>query len=655
MKNRILLAIALAGIVVACLLWAVGVRAARTEITRQASADPGPVSASPDSSPALAAERFPATSPERVAPTEDADAPESARSISSGVPFCGQLVDVRTGEPIPSAIAKADGLDGTCAAPTDEQGRFASDARLPNSFPEIHFFNAHDPHHIRTSPREELEWLGGESGFLARIRIGPTYRLRILGSGAVDAERWKLQMVESARGQPERAWGWIDVVPGEPRWARYDNPGPEPEEGSTVRIEVQNEAGTLRGSAGIVATVGVHPGLLEVGIDSSFARVLGRVVDSEGRPLSRAQVYAISRLGSPPAGVLWPTSQTDGEGRYAIGGLAPGSHWIHARPRRGEQPQTIELYLASGDTQAPDLVVPAEKKAGAIEGLLKSGTGQDFPLAVVRLRAVDGRTYDHFDAVDTRIQADLDGPAGAIAGGRREPKGFFEFQQVPEGEYELTVISSDGRGWRPSRLRVRPPNQSLEIFRDDAAGTWRASFHVVDARTGHRMESFRVQFQMPDLWSNEDFEARPEVPNATFVEGARFRWNVHAEGYRLASGTEKDFPGPGEVRVADVRLEEGFGARLLFRDAQGLFATIGDDHHGRVAVLERPPVAGARVFADGEHVATSDADGVALLETPWPPGRIDIRASGWTVLGSERFRDGQILGDSREVVVWMAR
>jgi hypothetical protein len=659
MKNRILLALALTGIGIAVVLWAIAGRATRTDPSRATASDPGAASASSLSAPALDADRAPSATQDRAPFAASADPPpEPARAVTIGTPFRGRVVDVRTGEPVPAAIAKAEGLEGTIEAPTDAEGRFAGDAPLRSDFEEIAFFDAFGPAHIRTAPRDELESLGEDAGWLARIRIGPTYRLRMLGPGASDAERWKLQVVESPPRKPERAWGWIDVIPGDPSWARYDNPGPEPEESSRLRIEVQNEAGTLRGSAPIAATVGIHPGVLEIAIDASFARVLGRVLDSDGRPMARAQVYAISRAGPPPAGVLWPTIQTDAQGRYAIGGLAPGPHWIHARPRRGEEAQTIEIALAVGETTAPDIVVPAEKKAGAIEGFLRSAASSDFPVAVVRLRAADGRSFDHFDIVDTRQQlpAESGFPARVdLNGYALERKGFFEFQQVPEGEYLLTVISSDGRAWRPSPLRVRPPNQALEIFRADEPAEWQAGFHVVDARTGERLERFRVQFQMPDLWSNEDFEAGPEVPNATFAEGARFRWNVYADGYGLASGTESVFAGPGGVRVANVQLRPGFAARLLFRDAQGQFATIGDDHNGRVAVLERPPVAGVRVYADGEPIAVSDADGAAVLELAAPPDRIDLTASGWTVLGSERFRDGRILGDTREVVVWLTR
>jgi hypothetical protein len=668
MKNRLLLAIASAAILVAVLLWAIGGRAARTETSRSERNDPETSAAAPELAPALAEERAPASPPGEAATPGLPEPSASERSTSVGVPFRGQVVDVRTGEPVDSALARAEGFGMAFEAPTDAQGRFASDARLSSSFSEIQFFNAHNTAHIRTAPREKLEWLGEEAGWLARIRIGPTYRLRILAPGAPASQSWKLRVVESTPGQPDRATAWLDVVAGDPPWARFDNPLPDAPEGTTARIDVQNGEETLRGSAPVATTIGIHPGIITVALDERFARVLGRVVDSTAKPLARAEVSAIPRLGGLDDDGRFPGCRTDGEGRYAIGGLAPGTYWIHARPRRGEESQTIEIALPLGDTTAPDLIAPAETSAGAIEGFLRARGGMDFPPAAVRLRAVDGRRYEHYDVVDTKSQAATEGEVRMIGPHGQaiavELKGFFEFQQVPEGEYELTVFATDGSSWSPSPLRVRPPRVDLEIVREDVGNWWTAYFRVSDAETGEPVTDFRAQILMNNAWTWEEQKKSGQIqaPEQSahgfgwaFPETAQFRWNIHADGYCLASGTQANFVGKGPKRVAEVRLWKGYGARLVLRDAQGRFDVLDDDWAGRVAAGEHAPVVGAQVFADGELLATSDEHGVAAFEAPRCPERIEILAPGWTVLGSHQFRNGRIVGEAREIVVWMAR
>jgi hypothetical protein len=338
---------------------------------------------------------------------------------------------------------------------------------------------------------------------------------------------------------------------------------------------------------------------------------------------------------------------------------------VHARPRRGEEAQTIEIQLPLGDTTAPDLVAPAETSAGAIEGFLRAGGDKDFPLAVVRLRAVDGRSYEHFDVVDTNRQSEIEGDPGPrvqLAGGVAvEQKGFFEFQRVPAGEYELSVISTDGSRWSPNPLRLRPPRLDLEIARAAGPAAWHASFLAFDREPAEPIPTFRAQLFVGGI----EVEGHVTLGGSLTSEPVRFHWPlaptarvtwiVSAPGYRAATGTETDFVGSERDRVAPVRLERGFAARFLLRDVRGRFGLLEDEWAGRMAALEHPPVPGASVRADGEIVGTSDENGIAWIETARPPERIEILAPGWTVLASKGLRDGRLVETGRDVVVWLSR
>ncbi|MFN0243849.1 MAG: carboxypeptidase-like regulatory domain-containing protein [Planctomycetota bacterium] len=592
--------------------------------------------------------------------TIDAVPSTAPRTDDAAVPlaalrFRGRVVDVATGEPVRAALA----VCGDLVATTDADGRFASEATMPEGFEEIAFHSLGRASHIRSARRAELEWLGDEQGWLARIRIGPTFRFRVTGVPAQPAKRWRLRVVEMRANGDEHAWNWIGTVSDDPPWARYDNPQPTPPSGTEMRIEVVDDTASRRGSAPLTTIVGIHPGVLVVELDALHGAAVGRVVDELGRPWGKTLVVAIPRDAGTSNESSRSTARTKADGRYVLSALRPGRHWIEARPRRGEDPRVIALDVARGENVAPDIVVPAEEYAGAVEGLLQSASAT-FPATVVRLRAVDGRSFDHFDVVDpnrqTRMQVVVhDGRIVRDPRVAMEPKGFFEFPQVPAGEYELSVLSSDGRAWSPSPLRVRPPKLDLELVRDDGASAWRAAFDVRDAGTKAPIEDAFAQFELGSCWSPE---TQPIVTGAglrTFVAGTQLRWNVHAEGYTLASGTEHDFLGSDDLRIATVMLARGFGARLLLRDANRMFAATGDDTRGRCAVLEHAPVVGVPVYADGELAATTDARGEAVLALAHRPTRIDIRANGWIVLGSEHFRDGRIVGDTREAVVWLTR
>jgi len=667
MKNRILLAISLAVILVAIVLWAIGGRGAPGEPTQAGSEAAATAAPLVELSAAMEAERFRAPAENRSTSADADVSPGSTPPVASDARFRGRVVDARTGEPVPSAIARVHTDVRTIDAPTDAEGRFESDEPLAGNWSDIEFWNAHNVFHIRTARRNELEQLPGDAGWLARIRIGPTFRLRLVGSDAEGSGAWLLRVVESAPGARDRATAWIAVLPDDPPWVRFDDPLPEPPAGASERVEVQNLAGTLRGTAPIETIVGIHPGLVTVVLGVSSARVLGRVVDSSGQPLARAEVFAIPRTGRVGADGRWTSGETNSLGSYVIGGLTPGEYWVHARPRRGQEAQTLEIELAPGDTTAPDLVAPAVTAAGAIEGTLKATGGQDFPPAVVRLRAVDGRSYEHYDVVDPSQQGSDPGEVrhfGAHGGELHvEGKGFFEFQQVPQGEYELTVIATDCSRWSPSPLRVSPPRLDLEISREDAGEWWTANFRASDADSGEPIRDIHVQLLASGAWSPETSrieglgtsEERRHGFVWRFPEAARFRWNLHADGYAMASGTERDFAGTGSIRVLEVRLRKGFAARLLLRDARGRFDIHDESWASRIAAVEQPPVAGIEIRADGQAVGRSDAEGVAAFEMRVRPDRIEVVAPGWTVLGSSQFLDGWMEGDAREAVVWLTR
>ncbi len=582
-----------------------------------------------------------------LVPRADA-APAMAPSKSEQLrPFRGRVLDVVTGQAVAAAVVVCENLE----AETDWDGRFTTDSRMPPDFAEIAVHSLRRATHIRSVPRSELEWLGDAKGWLARIRIGPTFRFKVAGMRG-DSHRWRARLVDD-----DEQWIWIDAVRDDPPWIRYDNPVQQ-RTPSDCLLEVENFEGTLRGSAKVATTIGIHPGVLLIEIDRELAGITGRVVDENQKPRGNTQVIAVPRSAGITNEERWPSAGTDGDGYYHLRGLTPGAYWLHASPRRGEEPRTIAFDAGAGENHAPDIVIPAEKLVGAIEGLLKSSV-QDHPEAVVRLRAVDGRTFDKFDIVDPEQQGRLVQNQQRLGRGMpMEPVGFFEFQQVPEGEYEITVSSNDGVRWTPTPLRVRPPVKDLEIFRDDAGKTWQPRFDVRDAASDGRVANAHVQLVRDERWTSDVIptawlERNPAEPR--FVEGSRFRWNVFAQGYGLASGTQDDFGGTEEFRPLTVRLSRGYGVRYVMRDVRGRLGGLGDGWAEQFAASELPPVAGVEVIADGVRAATSDENGFAVVSLPLKPHHVEFRAPGWIAIGTNEVEVPELERILRapEIVVWL--
>ncbi len=64
-------------------------------------------------------------------------------------------------------------------------------------------------------------------------------------------------------------------------------------------------------------------------------------------------------------------------------------------------------------------------------------------------------------------------------------------------------------------------------------------------------------------------------------------------------------------------------------------ASVTDGEEDRPGISPGPPLKGVRVLAEGKHVATSDADGLALLALGRQPAELEFVLPGWRVASSD--------------------
>lgn len=572
---------------------------------------------------------------------------EDAPALDPSENFRGRVVDVATR----TAVFGASVLAGDTRALTDLEGRF--DLGIPLG-PEVELVRVMNPcqgTHIRDARRETWE-TQVDGSWVLPIAIGPTFRLRLEAGDLEESELWRARVVEVSRAGVEHAWNWTNLCGEDPLWFRYDNPQEPTYPGPGLRLEVLTESGIFRGSTELAYCItGLHPHIPTVYASEQLALLIGVVIDEEGEPLKEIEVLAVR--------VDEPTLAADSTGRvrvkttryggFELPGLTPGEYDLRFRGARGAEVRLEGVSVPTGETTLADVVMQRTTFVGSIRGRL---VGQGKIRAQLHLRSIDGRPFAAFDSVGPSLSG-IGYGFFYLPEEMKEHSFPFQFNDLPAGEYELEVLPLDGRPWSPRTMLLSPPAEGLVFTREE--DTREAFFHVVDATSGREFEEFMLQLHPAHLFTPRAHPQRCDEPYPLAV-GQPQRWVVSAPGYVPARGDEGDFHDLRGRLVATVRLTPGWGATLVLRDHGKLLDGGGTEPWASyLRPGETPPVPGVVVFVDGAQAGTSDARGVVHLRRDREPERIVLVGPGWTVLESDQFRGGRLMGDAREVVVWLTR
>lgn len=603
----------------------------------------------PELEPApLALESAPSAREEADLPAPGAR-PGAEPAALTAAPLRGLVVDVATGEPVGLLRLVAGHID----TPVDAAGRFAADRALADDVEELEF---HDPvhgSHVRSVQRDALV-PDPDVGWIASIRVGPTYRLSVPEAREPDLAGWRACLIEFPEDGSEAISGsWAPLHAGEPPFLRYDNPWKPNRARSTFRVSLSNADGTRSGtSAALDSAIGIYPEVVVVHADQQLASVRGRLVDAEGRG-KRGFVQAVP-LGEPPSRHAFPAEETGDDGAFAFLGLAPGPYRFLARSRRGEPTQEKRVDVPPGATTLADFVVPVQVGVGMIQGRLVSASGHGLETQeLVRLRALGGG----LEMLDTSSSGDVFISGGHIlrpgGDGSAGDAHVFEFNEVPAGRFELSVVPRDGWLWDPPTLVVEAPSDAAVFTRRDDLARSELFLAALDAASGEPLPFAVAQLQLGGAWDESArlLDPKSDGPLATLSAGAPLRWSVSAPGYRPVRGTEADLEKTARGLEGRIRLDRGWGVRLVLRDyGQGF---LHDDAEGLVTALQHAPIANAVILANGRKVATTGADGVADVLLDKKPGGLEIQAAGWHVLRSSGFDGKRLTADVPEVLVWM--
>ena len=529
-------------------------------------------------------------------------------------------------------------------AHTEEDGRFATNGALPPGELVLEVRDDYSSHRLAWD--RVLHELGVELELLAEV--GPTFRLDAGPEVALAPGAWQARVVERAEGRGERVWGWNAVRPGPHPWLRYHRVMHEPGPEWVPHLELERNDHRARGEGPLATTVGLHPGLVRVEL-RELARLRVQAVDAGGRPEQDVAYVLAPRPGGRllPERSEWLEERADHEGRLDLEGLEPGPWRLTVKPLHREV-RTLELELPPGLTDLGTLGFPALQPAGDLAGLLIGREGLPDPSAVLLLRSVGPGHTRRWQAVGPHPDW---GERRRVRGGRTP----FAFENLPPGEYELELFPRDLWAYEPPSLGAAVPAAELRFQRRDGGTPRPFGFRPYDAETDAPVPYFRVRLAVAGRWRLEsEWERHGEAMDA-MGQGLELRWLLSADGYRPATGGLEAFrPVPGgDLLLADVPLERGFGGALVVLDGGALAANPGWGHERELERAHAPPLPGVEVVADGVSAGVSDEHGLVRLSLPRLAERLELRRPGWRFLDAENFRDGRVQDAQEDAVVWL--
>lgn len=337
-----------------------------------------------------------------------------------------------------------------------------------------------------------------------------------------------------------------------------------------------------------VGDLGLKPGEARAGLSLSLRRgaVITGVVSAADAPLAGASVSLSpgrAAYAAPPRSLSqpqwsWPRATTGADGRFRIGGLAPGDYSVTVS-KVGYAGETRDAAVAEGKGPDPLSIAlgPEAVIAGSVRGKKGGGVSDQNVSAM---------------AVDATVRSS--GSARTLL------DGSFRIEALKAGvPYNLFMY---GSGSNAPKKTVTPPADGVEIV---AAGAGRIAGRVVDA-DGHPVPEFQVS-ALTDRTSggaNWVSPVRQDVSSETGefvlenVPAGALEVSVVAKGYQAA-------------RVGGITVEEGetrSGVEVRLARGTTLRGRVVEAQSGR-------PIPEADVSADSAPAGTTtDADGAFSIE-----------------------------------------
>ncbi|MBK7877090.1 MAG: carboxypeptidase regulatory-like domain-containing protein [Planctomycetes bacterium] len=518
----------------------------------------------------------------------------ATRDRESAFPLELVLVDARTRTPLPAfALVASDDTGASERLVSDEHGRVRGTRAFAPG--ELALRLVDEPRLAAWRERRladrNLAWIvpwthaRADAPSELALEVGPTFALEFAGAVSADLEGLVCRLVASA---PDAAVPESRApVRNGPRgaWVRFASEaralaGPAP-----WRFEARTEFA--------VATAHVDSldggGRLELAFEPRGVLEV-ELVDEDGAPVAGRVDLSSAAAGDPAA----PAWSAPGIARFS--GLAPGAWSVLARELAHADARE-EVEVLPGAARAVRIVLARRPSAGDVAG-------------EVRIEArYDARIVVELAPRDT---PELVRRVEVAADSVRTSSFPFAFRGLPDGEYVVRASAAGVHRWKENAVVVRPGTTDLVLSAEAAASSRPLVLRAFDAETGAPIAHFQARVDVDaDAPGNRRVTRKSSILVGGVPLGAPVAWAVVAEGYVPALGDERAFEDEGDHGVVRARLARGFGRRVLVLDARGA------------------PIAHARVTADPDLAAETDATGIAWLSGAAVPRalRIEVGAS----------------------------
>jgi len=434
------------------------------------------------------------------------------------------------------------------------------------------------------------------------VSVGRMFRIRLQGAVATQVADLRATLsLPKQIGEPSlTSWNSCPLR-GTIRdpWVRFPAPLSDRFEGR-AQLTVLDQVASRTGSVEVPAGFDSRDEPILVILESA-ASLSGRVLDHGGLPIAGATICASAVPRSGQSRTWNATSAVDGS--YSIPGIDAGNYEVVVGSSLTEI-LLEKLSVKAVELTHHDFVLTRVQVGGDVRGTILGYSDDYESSCTITLREV--KTRRARTAYPTKVM----GPNGAHVWG-------FEFKDLPDTDYELTLDSKKPGYYQPDKLLVRPPAVSLEFKAEESVE--REDFGLlIDSSSSD------------EQWSGIDFHVRkPDGTSATLLgikesmivgsaypKGASFDWVATSEGFVPRVGDEGDFIqrdplAPKSRRklrglYTSVDLKPGWGSVYFLTDGQA-------------------PLHGATAWIEGMVVGKSDRKGRLVVEADSPPTQIEFR------------------------------
>lgn len=384
--------------------------------------------------------------------------------------------------------------------------------------------------------------------------------------------------IPSARTDSEGAFRLVGVVPGSNLLATTQRGFL-----SDMKPSIQVRAGQVKDAGRIKLRRGEE--------------LVGRVVDSGGKPVAGAEILAGSTLSMAPVDLAQRLGTTDAEGKFSGQGFAPGKVTVAARRGKGHTWVLAEPQAIAGD------VVVTLPGVFAVNVTVAFADGQ--PVKQPRFRLLQGKPGEgaaEMHLLGFAPAIDLASRSKVVADGQ------WRIENLLAGHYTL-VADAPGCAMAHAAFQVDAADAAVsmklvepQLFHVRVLG--HENKPIRNARIFAEARGNRLQ-DMPTLCGHTDADGRLEIDELQGellrVSAEHPRWGaVHGEakiGQELLlqmqapgslRGTVMDggkAPQPGKFSIAVMR-RQGDGPRGPMEDMPGI---VTPDLEGRFAVAALQP------------------------------------------------------------------